>query len=497
MKKVFRWILLVAFVCALGWGGYATYSSMSSSNQSDEQNLDRYYTVTSGGFNVTILLDGTLDAIKHYDVRVDVRRYERIIKWAVEDKTHVKKDDPIVILDSDKFDTEADRLRLEIENLNKELELAIEDIRITEAENLSSVKEAADKLKESRKGYERYRNLDAPKSREDYLADIADAENALDEAEDALEVARQNRFSTESQDADTLAELDDKITAAETTVATKESNLKSKKYEYRIFRQYDHPKKMRELKDALSKAKLESRKSLVSAEAKDIKQERNIINLNKRLKAQIRDLEQVEKDIENLTMRAPVDGIVTLGNRHRRHWQEPKEIKVGTTLSNNENVAYIPDLSRFEVKLTLAEEFRSQVKVGLPVTFRNPSIENLDMTGTVQEISIMPHRLVDWDSSSPNVYDIVISTEVQDPRMMPGMSVDVEMIVDQVNDVLFVPVEAVYNREGQTYCKIKSTLGNEEKKITVGRHSLSYVEITEGLNEGDEVLLMRLKDVVP
>lgn len=494
IKRILSWTFFLAALGGLGWGGYATYASMGAPADAP-RSLDRFHPVTRGDFNVTILLDGTLDAIRHYDIRVESRRYDRIISWAVEDKAKVKKGDVLVELAQDKHEDEVARLKLELENVRKELELAYEDVRIRQTESLSSVKSSDDALREAKEALARYRDLDAPKQRKDLQDGVVSATAAVKEAEKALADAKQARFETESQSAAKITELDTAITTAQTALEEKETALKTAKHDYRIFRQFDFPKTLRAKRDALLKAGLDNQKSLIGAEANDIKNDRNILNIRKRLETLERDLRGIEEDMELLTLRAPVDGIVTLGNRHIKSWQQPKEIKIGTSLAQNENVAYIPDLSRFEVKLSLPEEFRSQVKLKQLATFRNPAIPNLVMEGEVEEISVMPHRLVDWDKSSPNVYDIRIRTEALDPRLMPGMSVDIELVIEKVADVLFVPVEAVYAREGKTYCKIHSVLGGEEREVSTGRHSLSFVEIASGLKEGEEVLLSRSQDV--
>jgi multidrug efflux pump subunit AcrA (membrane-fusion protein) len=69
------------------------------------------------------------------------------------------------------------------------------------------------------------------------------------------------------------------------------------------------------------------------------------------------------------------------------------------------------------------------------------------------------------------------------------MTVEVEIQVEQVQDVLYLPIESIYNLEGITYCQVKTGFSVEEREIETGRASNSFVEITEGLAEGETVLL--------
>ena len=98
-------------------------------------------------------------------------------------------------------------------------------------------------------------------------------------------------------------------------------------------------------------------------------------------------------------------------------------------------------------------------------------------------------RVLHWDPRSPRVYLTTISTDSSDPRLVPGMTVEVEILVERVVDTLHIPIEAVYNNEGKSYCKVKRKFSIEEQEIETGRASNSYVEILNGLEVGDSVLL--------
>ena len=152
-------------------------------------------------------------------------------------------------------------------------------------------------------------------------------------------------------------------------------------------------------------------------------------------------------------------------------------------------MARIPDLSQFLVKCEIPEIYRSRIQVGLDAVLKNSALPNLVMQGQIDTIASMSERLNQWDARSPRVYKTTISTNTADARLMPGMTVEVEIMVDSVHDVLFVPVEALYNQEGDTYCQVQGTFDVEERLIETGRVSTSFVEVLDGLEAGDVVLL--------
>ena len=200
-------------------------------------------------------------------------------------------------------------------------------------------------------------------------------------------------------------------------------------------------------------------------------------------------LEETRTDYEGLILRAPVDGLVTLGNPNLRRGTPPKELVVGTSVAPKQIVARIPDLSRFLVRTEIPEIYRSRIEVGQSVLLKNAALPDLDMRGQVETIDSMSTRVVPWDRGSPRVYSTTISTDSSDPDLVPGMTVEVEILVETVKNVLYVPVEAIYNREGVSYCKVRDGFSNVEVEVETGRASNSLVEIVHGLEMGDEVIL--------
>ena len=71
------------------------------------------------------------------------------------------------------------------------------------------------------------------------------------------------------------------------------------------------------------------------------------------------------------------------------------------------------------------------------------------------------------------------------------MSVQVELVSKILNDVLFVPIEAVFEEAGNLIVYQKTSSGPEKKVIKIGESNNNYVQVVEGLEEGDEVYLYR------
>ena len=75
-------------------------------------------------------------------------------------------------------------------------------------------------------------------------------------------------------------------------------------------------------------------------------------------------------------------------------------------------------------------------------------------------------------------------------QLREGLTVTVSIIVDERNDVLLVPNAAITTQGRQTYVQVMSQGGAiEERSITTGISDWQYTEVTEGLSEGEQVVV--------
>ncbi len=71
----------------------------------------------------------------------------------------------------------------------------------------------------------------------------------------------------------------------------------------------------------------------------------------------------------------------------------------------------------------------------------------------------------------------------------PGMSAKVEILVDHLNDVVHVPIQAVAPSEGKQICYVVNGPRQEKREVDIGQFNDEFIEIKKGLKEGEKVLL--------
>ena len=86
-------------------------------------------------------------------------------------------------------------------------------------------------------------------------------------------------------------------------------------------------------------------------------------------------------------------------------------------------------------------------------------------------------------------YPCRIALQFTPSGLLPGMSAEVEVQVGRCRDVLAVPTEAVSVDHDRKVCYVIGPSGVERRKITPGGSTPDLIEVTEGLIEGEYVVL--------
>lgn len=192
-------------------------------------------------------------------------------------------------------------------------------------------------------------------------------------------------------------------------------------------------------------------------------------------------LEEAEENLEDYEITAPIDGTIVTKNK-----KAGDKLEMNSGSSSNEPMAVIYDMSTLSVQLTIDETDIHDVKVDQEVMITADAVEGT-FTGKVTKVGV--------DGTSSNgvtTYPVEVTIE-EYGDLLPGMNVDCVITVESAEDVLAVPVQAI-QRGNMVYLEGKKT--DENDKAPDGYHTVDvktgvtdgmFIEIKEGLNEGDVV----------
>jgi HlyD family secretion protein len=227
------------------------------------------------------------------------------------------------------------------------------------------------------------------------------------------------------------------------------------------------------------------------------------------------NLEKADKDLSRTTIVAPMDGVVSLLNVKKG------EKIVGNNLMAGTEMLRIADLSRIEVRVDVGESDIPKVQLGDSANISVDAYSDRKFKGVVTQIASSNNGAsteTDQSNSSTDVTNYKVYVQLLPESysdligngsfpFRPGMNASADIETQTHTNVLSVPINAVTTRDKSDSLKndIINTSSssddldivvfildsaNEVKKIKVktGIQDINYIEITDGLKEGQEVI---------
>ncbi len=106
--------------------------------------------------------------------------------------------------------------------------------------------------------------------------------------------------------------------------------------------------------------------------------------------------------------------------------------------------------------------------------------------------SIDPLPVVDcrkWSSGEVKNFVGHVQLDSTTKNMLPGMTAEVEITTASLNGALVIPAEAPFRENGRDVCYVFGRDGLERRTVTLGRATDAWLEVIEGVSEGEKVAL--------
>lgn len=183
---------------------------------------------------------------------------------------------------------------------------------------------------------------------------------------------------------------------------------------------------------------------------------------------------QIQEKLNKSTLRAPINGFITLIDREE-----------GEVAKTTDIVISIIAVEHFQIEANISETEIAKVKLNDPV------VMTLDALGPKEEFA---GRIIKIDPAETIVsgviyYKVTSAFDVQDERVKPGMTANLEVQTAQKNNVLVLPYYAIHETDNRQYVKILSDGEVVEKDVRTGLEGEINVEIIDGLDAGQQVII--------
>jgi HlyD family secretion protein len=187
-----------------------------------------------------------------------------------------------------------------------------------------------------------------------------------------------------------------------------------------------------------------------------------------------------------MTLKAKTKGYVNVQqntNMNMMYWgMQLPAFQVGDSARSGMAVAQIPDLNSWEVSAKVGELDRGHLSAGQAVKLKVVALAGKEFTGKIKSLGGTSGP--PWDRN----FETRITLENGGPELRPGMTSNLVIIAETLDNVLWVPFQAVFESDGRTFVYRKTPNGFMPHDVKLVRRSESQV-VLEGVNEGDVIAM--------
>jgi len=199
------------------------------------------------------------------------------------------------------------------------------------------------------------------------------------------------------------------------------------------------------------------------------------------------DVQRAEHALSRMTLQAPSAGTISLVSMWHPGGESP--FKPGDRAWPGAPMAELPDISSLRVSARADETERGRLALKQTVSAQLDAIPDRQFTGQIEQISTI--ATIDFSAGwpIPRNFNLEIALDQTDARLKPGMTAQLTVVVDRVPDALTIPVQASFQKSGQTVAYVWEGSKFQERVIAIGRRNRDRILVANGLRPGDRVAL--------
>jgi hypothetical protein len=278
------------------------------------------------------------------------------------------------------------------------------------------------------------------------------------------------------------------------TFEKSDNALQSARANLELFRTYDLQKTAEQFLLDYEKALLELARVRSDAVAElsdcieDLKWARRRHQIEK---SQLKDLYE---QLSNCVIRAERQGLVVYGEG-REEWDRSQIIREGSTVRERQAIITIPDMRKMALTVRIHESQIKRVLVGQIVRLVVDAEPDRPLTGVVSKVAVLPDSENLRFNPDQKVYKTTITIDGVHEWLKPGMNAMAEIVVNELEDVVYFPLHALFpHGEGQA-CYIRKGLGQELRTVEVIDYNNRFAAVQSGVMAGEAVLLDPPRDL--
>lgn len=197
------------------------------------------------------------------------------------------------------------------------------------------------------------------------------------------------------------------------------------------------------------------------------------------------EYKKAKKNVAACDIKAPIDGIVLYNYFHKNGKKE--KVNIGDSIWQNQSFMQIPDTKNMIVKTKIREIDLNKVTDGTTVNIELDAFPNKVFKGSFNYIDIVAKT--NNNVKDIKFFDAIITVNKSENILRSGMSANIDIIYNKVNNQLSVHNDAI-NYDGQSeYVKVVDGDTIEKRYIKIGKTGEIYSVVLDGLQENEIVVV--------
>jgi HlyD family secretion protein len=436
--------------------------------------------VTRGPMEMVVSQIGTIESADSV-VLVNHCEWSTELIFIVPKGSWVKRGEIVAELDSSWLRETARQRTILLINAEAALNRARKDLRIQELTNESRIAAAELRNRLAQLQRDGYQEAEYPQRRNTLESALVLAEVAVDRAQrrfDFVDKMVERGYRTPyDREAERL-----KLLAARHQRDLAEQRL-------RILTKFAHERTTTNLAALAEEAERDLKRVRASARAAMHTHTVRVQSRQASYQTHRRFLDRLQRSIEACVIRAPSDGEVVYGRASSR--RSSKRLEVGDRVRYLQPIAMLPDRHHLQIVLRIHESKIRFIEPGAPVVVQADAAHGEPFLGHVSDVSTVP---VSGQFPKFDLREHKVVAEMEpDPRkarqLAPGMTVAADIIAARRQDAIRVPVHSVVQVAGRHVAFVRQGEDVNARKVRIGLVSDESIEILDGLEEGEEVVL--------
>ncbi len=440
------------------------------------------FVVQRGPLTINVLDTGTIKPRQQEIIKSDVEGSNTII-YLVPEGTVVKQDDLLVQLDASKLEENLLNQQITVRNAEASFIRSREQFSMTQTQTEIDVTRAKLDYQFAQEDLTNYVDGEYPKL-------LMEADNRITLAREQMEQAREKlRWSEKLFQEKYISQTEFESDRLALQRATLDHELAVSNKD--LLERFTRIRKLNSLTTNVDQMKRALDKALSKANADIVQAEADLRARQAEFDRQKQRLDKIQEQITKTRIVAPRAGMVVYASSAQgggfRGNTEP--LAEGQQVRERQELIYLPTAAEFDVELKIHESSLEKVRVGQPVRITVDALPVEVFTGRVSRIAPLPDATSVWLNPDLKVYTTTVQIDGDHTNLRTGMSCRAEVIIEQYDDVVYVPVQAVLRVNGRPTTWVQQGNRLTQRTVSIGLDNNRMVHVLEGLSAGERVSL--------